>query len=118
VTILQALSTGHDGSMKTVHGTRATRSPAARRDAGFDGGGYYLPMRAIRVQISRASSVVAHLERLRDGIGKVVQISEVVVMEGDVITMRDVFRFIRTGPRRQILDRLGELGLPLPAEIV
>src|SRR5438445_4433237 len=95
--------------------------------------GYDLPVRAIRAQITSAINVIVHLERLRDGTRKVVQISEVTGMEEDVITMQDVFRFIRsdldeqgrvigrftsTGIRPRVLDRLDDLGREMPAEIV
>jgi pilus assembly protein CpaF len=97
------------------------------RMAGFD-----LPVRAIRAQISSAINVIVHLERLRDGRRKVVQMSEVTGIEEDVITMQDVFRFIRTGVdgegrvigrfapsgiRPRMLDRLEELGHEIPLEI-
>jgi pilus assembly protein CpaF len=94
--------------------------------------GYDLPVRAIRSQIASAIDVVVHLERMRDGTRKVVQITEVTGMEEDVITMQDVFRFIRSGVdaqgrvvgrfapsavRPRVFDRLVEMGLELPTEL-
>ena len=129
--MLQAMNTGHDGSMTTLHANKP-RDALSRLETLVMMAGYDLPHRAIRAQISSAINVVVHLERQRDGSRKVVQISEVSGMEEDVITMQDVFRFIRsgtdgdgrvigrfapTGIRPRILERLDELGLPLPVEI-
>lgn len=129
--MLQAMNTGHDGSMTTLHANKP-RDALSRLETLVMMAGYDLPHRAIRAQIASAIHVVVHLERQRDGSRKVVQISEVSGMEEDVITMQDVFRFIRsgtdgdghvigrfapTGIRPRILERLDELGLPLPVEI-
>src|SRR5437868_2790820 len=130
--MLQAMNTGHDGSMTTLHANKP-RDVLARIETLVLMAGYDLPVRAIRAQITSAINVIVHLERLRDGSRKVVQISEVTGMEEDVITMQDVFRFIRsgldeqgrvigrftsTGIRPRVLDRLDDLGLEMPAEIV
>jgi len=130
--MLQAMNTGHDGSMTTLHANKP-RDVLARIETLVLMAGYDLPVRAIRAQITSAINVIVHLERLRDGTRKVVQISEVTGMEEDVITMQDVFRFIRsgldeqgrvigrftsTGIRPRVLDRLDDLGLEMPAEIV
>ena len=129
--MLQALNTGHDGSMTTLHANKP-RDVLARIETLVLMSGYDLPIRAIRSQITSAINVIVHLERLRDGTRKVVQISEVTGMEEDVVTMQDVFRFIRSGVdahgrvigrfspagiRPRVLDRLEELGLEMPAEI-
>jgi pilus assembly protein CpaF len=129
--MLQAMNTGHDGSMTTLHANKP-RDALARIETLVLMAGYDLPLRAIRAQIASALNVVVHLERLRDGTRKVVQISEIIGMEEDVITMQDVFRFTRTGfdpqghvigrfapsgIRPRLLDRLHELGLKVPAEI-
>jgi pilus assembly protein CpaF len=129
--MLQALNTGHDGSMTTLHANKP-RDVLARIETLVLMSGYDLPIRAIRSQITSAINVIVHLERLRDGTRKVVQISEVTGMEEDVVTMQDVFRFIRTGVdahgrvigrfspagiRPRVLDRLDERGLEMPAEI-
>ena len=130
--MLQAMNTGHDGSMTTLHANKP-RDALARIETLVLMAGFDLPTRAIRAQITSAINVIVHLERLRDGSRKVVQISEVSGMEEDVITMQDVFRFIRTGVdvdgrvigrfapsgiRPRILDRLEELGEEIPSEIV
>ena len=130
--MLQAMNTGHDGSMTTLHANKP-RDALSRLETMVLMAGYDLPLRAIRSQITSAIHVVVHLERLRDGTRKVVQISEVTGMEEEVIAMQDVFRFIRTGLdgegrvvgrfaptgiRPRILDRLDELGIPMPVEIV
>ena len=129
--MLQAMNTGHDGSMTSIHANKP-RDVLARIETLVLMAGYDLPVRAIRAQITSAINVIVHLERLRDGTRKVVQISEVTGMEEDVITMQDVFRFIRsgldqqgrvigrftsTGIRPRVLDRLDDLGLEMPAEI-
>ena len=129
--MLQAMNTGHDGSMTTLHANRP-RDALARIETLVLMAGFDLPLRAIRAQITSAINVIVHLERLRDGSRKVVQISEVTGMEEDVITMQDIFRFIRSGLdgqgrvigrftasgiRPRVIDRLEELGLEIPAEI-
>jgi pilus assembly protein CpaF len=130
--MLQAMNTGHDGSMTTLHANKP-RDALSRIETLVLMAGYDLPLRAIRAQITSAINVVVHLERLRDGSRKVVQISEVTGMEEDVVTMQDVFRFIQTGLdpqgrvtgrftatglRPRVIDRLAELGLEMPSEIV
>ncbi|TME05331.1 MAG: CpaF family protein, partial [Chloroflexi bacterium] len=129
--MLQAMNTGHDGSMTTLHANKP-RDVLARIETLVLMAGYDLPVRAIRAQITSAINVIVHLERLRDGSRKVVQISEVTGMEEDVITMQDVFRFIRTGLdaqgrvvgrftaagiRPRVLDQLEDRGLEIPREI-
>jgi pilus assembly protein CpaF len=129
--MLQAMNTGHDGSMTTLHANKP-RDALSRIETLVLMAGYDLPVRAIRAQIASAINVVVHLERLRDGSRKVVQVSEVTGMEEDVITMHDVLRFVRSGVDEQgrvvgrftvagirphILDRLDDLGLEMPAEM-
>jgi len=129
--MLQAMNTGHDGSMTTLHANKP-RDVLARIETLVLMAGYDLPIRAVRAQVASAINVIVHLERMRDGTRKVVQISEVTGMEEEVITMQDVFRFIRTGVdaqgrvigrftaaglRPRILDRLEERGLEMPSEI-
>jgi len=129
--MLQAMNTGHDGSMTTLHANKP-RDVLARIETLVLMAGYDLPLRAIRSQIASAINVIVHLERQRDGTSKVVQISEVTGMEEEVITMQEVFRFVRTGLdahghvigrfsaagiRPRMLDRLAERGLEMPAEI-
>jgi pilus assembly protein CpaF len=130
--MLQAMNTGHDGSMTTLHANRP-RDALSRIETLVLMAGYDLPVRAIRAQVTSAINVVVHLERLRDGTRKVTQVSELTGMEEDVITMQEVFKFIRTGVdsqgrvigrfsptgiRPRVLDKLDELGFQMPAEIV
>jgi pilus assembly protein CpaF len=130
--MLQAMNTGHDGSMTTLHANKP-RDALARIETLVLMAGYDLPLRAIRAQITSAINVIVHLERLRDGSRKVVQISEVAGMEEDIVTMQDVFRFVpggldqqgrvmgrftATGIRPRVIDRLDELGYEMPPEIV
>jgi pilus assembly protein CpaF len=109
--MLQAMNTGHDGSMTTCHSNSA-RDTLARLETMTLMAGMDLPVRAIREQISSAVQLICHLERLRDGSRKVVQIAEVQGMEGDVITMTDLFIFEQTGmEKNKIVGRLRPTGL-------
>jgi len=129
--MLQAMNTGHDGSMTTLHANKP-RDALSRIETLVLMAGYDLPLRAIRAQITSAIDVIVHLERLRDGSRKVVQVSEVTGMEEDVITMQDVFKFVRgavddqgrvggrfvaSGIRPRVLDKLDDLGLDMPYEM-
>jgi pilus assembly protein CpaF len=129
--MLQAMNTGHDGSMTTLHANKP-RDALARIETLVLMAGYDLPVRAIRAQIASALNVVVHVERLRDGTRKVVQISEIIGMEEEVITMQEIFRFTRTGYdaeghvvgrfapsgiRPRLLERLHDLGLEVPPEL-
>ncbi len=109
--MLQAMNTGHDGSMTTLHsnGPRDTlfRLETMTLMAGMD-----LPSRAIREQISSAIELIVHQSRMRDGTRKIVNITEVSGMEGDVITMTDIFVFEQTGiDNGQIVGHLHPTGL-------
>jgi pilus assembly protein CpaF len=109
--MLQAMNTGHDGSMTTCHSNSA-RDTLARLETMCLMAGMDLPIRAIREQISSAINLICHLARLRDGSRKVVQIAEVQGMEGDVITMTDIFVFEQTGfEKNKIIGRLRPTGL-------
>jgi pilus assembly protein CpaF len=90
--MLQAMNTGHDGSLSTVHANSA-RDALARIETMVLMAGYDLPVRAIRQQVSSALDGIIHLERLEDGSRRVTSITEVQRMESDVITMQDLFRF-------------------------
>lgn len=128
--MLQAMNTGHDGSMTTCH-SNGPRDTLSRLETMTLMAGMDLPVRAIREQVSSAINVIAHLERLRDGSRKVVNISEVQGMEGDVITMTDLFVFEQTGIengrvvgrmrptglRPKFMDRIEASGLQLPPSI-
>jgi pilus assembly protein CpaF len=129
--MLQAMNTGHDGSMTTVH-ANTPRDSLSRLETQVLMGGVELPSKAIRQQIASAINIIVQLNRLRDGSRRITAISEVVGMEGDTITMQDIFMmkaegldqqgnlkndFELTGVRPQILDRLFDMGLAVPAEI-
>ncbi len=109
--MLQAMNTGHDGSMTTLH-SNGPRDTLARLETMTLMAGMDLPSRAIREQVSSAIDLVVHQERWRDGTRKIVNITEVSGMEGDVITMTDLFVFEQTGVENgQIIGRLRPTGL-------
>lgn len=109
--MLQAMNTGHDGSMTTAH-SNGPRDTLARIETMALMGGMDLPIRAIREQIASAIDLVCHQERMRDGTRKVVNITEVSGMEGDVITMTDVFAFEQSGIEDgKVIGRLRPTGL-------
>jgi len=94
--MLQAMNTGHDGSMTTAH-SNSPRDTLSRLETMTLMAGMELPVRAIREQISSAIDLVVHQERMRDGTRKIVYVSEVTGMEGEVITLTDLFFFEQTG---------------------
>jgi pilus assembly protein CpaF len=94
--MLQAMNTGHDGSLCTVH-ANTPRDAMARVETMVLLAGVDLPIRAIREQSSAALDLVVHLSRFKDGSRRVTQVAEVVGMEGDTITMQDLFKFQREG---------------------
>jgi pilus assembly protein CpaF len=109
--MLQAMNTGHDGSMTTAH-SNSPRDTLSRLETMTMMAGMELPARAIREQISAAIDVVVHQERMRDGSRKIVNITEVSGMEGDVITMTDVFVFEQSGYEEgKVVGRLRPTGL-------
>ncbi|HQV94179.1 MAG TPA: CpaF family protein [Anaerolineales bacterium] len=109
--MLQAMNTGHDGSMTTLH-SNSPRDTLSRLETMTLMAGMELPSRAIREQIASAVDVICHQERMRDGTRKVTNITEVSGMEGDVITMTDIFVFEQTGiENSQIVGRLRPTGL-------
>ena len=126
--MLQAMNTGHDGSMTTAH-SNSPRDSLARVETMVMMAGMDLPVRAIREQVASAIDLVVHQERMRDGDRKVVQITEVSGMEGDVITMTDIFvfeqtgyeegkvigRFRPTGLRPKFIEQIEASGIHLPA---
>ncbi len=128
--MLQAMNTGHDGSMTTAH-SNSPRDTLSRLETMILMAGMDLPIRAIREQIASALDLVVHLERLRDGTRKVTNITEIQGMEGDVITMTDIFIFEQTGfeqgrvigrlrptgLRPRFMDKLEASGIHLPASI-
>jgi pilus assembly protein CpaF len=94
--MLQAMNTGHDGSLTTVH-SNGPRDTLARLETMCLMAGYDLPIRAIREQIASAVDLVLHQSRMKDGSRRVTYITEVQGMEGDVIVLQDVFTFEQTG---------------------
>jgi pilus assembly protein CpaF len=121
--MLQAMNTGHDGSLSTVH-ANAPRDALVRVETMVLMAGFDLPSRAIREQIASALDLVVHLERFRDGSRRVANVTEVLGMEGEVVTMQDVFRWdytasaiVPTGIRPQFSDRLRDHNIVLPAGV-
>ena len=94
--MLQAMNTGHDGSLTTLH-ANTPRDALARLETLVLMAGFELPMRAIREQIASAVDAVVQIERMRDGTRKVVSITEVVGMEGDIVTMQELVRYQQRG---------------------
>jgi len=128
--MLQAMNTGHDGSMTTAH-SNSPRDTIARIETMTMMAGYDLPVRAIREQIASAIDLLVHQERLRDGTRKIVSITEVAGMEGDVVTLTDLFAFEQTGYesgkvigrlrptglRPKFMDKIEAAGIHLPPQI-
>ena len=128
--MLQAMNTGHDGSLTTAH-SNSPRDTLTRIETMTLMAGVELPVRAIREQIASALDLVVHLERLRDGTRRVTNITEIQGMEGDTVTMMDIFIFEQTGIedgrvigrlrptglRPKFLDRFETAGITLPATI-
>jgi len=96
--MLQAMNTGHDGSLTTAHSNGA-RDTLHRIETMVLMAGMDLPLRAVREQIAAAFDVIVHLDRLADGTRKVVTIAEVQGMEGDIVVMQDIFKFVQTSVR-------------------
>jgi pilus assembly protein CpaF len=90
--MLQAMNTGHDGSMSTVH-ANTTRDAISRIENMVQMGNLGLPARAIRSQIISAVDIIVQIERQRDGKRRITQVTDVVGMEGDIVTLNDVFKF-------------------------
>jgi pilus assembly protein CpaF len=98
--MLQAMSTGHDGSLCTIH-ANTPRDSMGRLEMMMLLAGWSIPQRAMRQQISSALNVIVHVSRLSDGTRKVMKVSELVGMEGDMIMMQDLYEFHRTGVNAQ-----------------
>ena len=128
VDMLQAMNTGHDGSITTVH-ANSPRDALSRLETMISMASLDLPEKGMRQQIASAVQVVIQVSRMSDGTRKVIQISEIVGMEGDVITMQDIFgyerlgmdgdrvlgRFRASGIRPRFSDRLKAFGIDLSA---
>ena len=94
--MLQAMNTGHDGSLTTIH-ANSPRDALSRVENMVTMSGYDLPLKTIRSQIASAINVVVQLERMEDGKRRVVSVSEINSMEGDIITMSEIFKYERRG---------------------
>jgi len=94
--MLQAMNTGHDGSLTTIH-ANSQRDALSRIETMVLMAGFDLPVRAIREQVASALDLVIHTARLRDGSRKVIGVSEIVGMEGDIVTMQEIVRFTQRG---------------------
>jgi len=128
--MLQAMNTGHDGSMTTLH-CNSPRDALARLETMVLMAGEDLPHRAIREQIASATHLIIHQDRMRDGSRKVVQVTEVQGMEGDVIVLQDIFAFEQlgyeggkiigqlrpTGVRPKFMELIEASGIHLPPNI-
>jgi pilus assembly protein CpaF len=99
IDMLQAMNTGHDGSMCTIHANRP-REALTRLENMVGMAGINLPSKAVRTQIAAAVNMIVQISRMRDGVRRITQISEVVGMEGDVITAQDLFTFQFQGEAR------------------
>jgi pilus assembly protein CpaF len=94
--MLQAMNTGHDGSLTTIH-ANSPRDALSRLETLVLMAGVDLPLKIVRQQISSAVDVIVQMSRLRDGMRKITAITEVAGMEGDVIVLSDIFKFNQTG---------------------
>ncbi|MBN1201187.1 MAG: CpaF family protein [Anaerolineae bacterium] len=109
--MLQAMNTGHEGSLTTLH-SNSPRDTLSRLEVMCLMAGMDLPVRAIREQVSSALDLIVHQDRLRDGARKIVKITEVQGMEGDIITMSDIFEFEQTGIEAgKVIGRIRPTGL-------
>ncbi len=109
--MLQAMNTGHDGSMTTIHSSNP-RDTLRRIETMVLMAGMDLPLRAIREQVASAIDLIVHIQRMADGVRRVVQVSEVQGMEGDTIVMQDVFAFKQTGIEDgRVMGRLTPTGI-------
>ena len=96
IDMLQAMNTGHDGSMGTIHANRP-REALTRLENMVNMAGLHLPAKAIREQISASLDLIVQVQRMRDGGRRTTHVTEVVGMEGDVITTQDLFKYEFTG---------------------
>jgi pilus assembly protein CpaF len=129
--MLQAMNTGHDGSLATIH-ANSPRDALTRLETMVSMAGLNIPDKAIRNQVTSAIDVVLQLARLSDGSRKMIGLHEIVGMEGDMITMQEIFaykmmgitddrkvkgRFTTSGIRPKFMSRLEEMGVSLPATL-
>jgi pilus assembly protein CpaF len=130
--MLQAMNTGHEGSISTVH-ANSPRDAVSRLETLVLMSGMELPLRAIREQIASAIDVIVQIGRLKDGSRRITHVTEVQSMEGDVVTLQDAFVFdhsagfgpdgtilgsaVATGVRPRFVERFGELGIPISPQV-
>jgi pilus assembly protein CpaF len=129
--MMQAMNTGHEGSLTTVH-ANSPRDALMRVENMILMAGFELPVRAIREQMASALHIVIHLARFVDGSRKVVNVSEISGLEGQVVTMQDLFRFrhegvdsegrvlgqmVPTGIQPRFLERLSAMGVSFPSDL-
>ena len=129
--MLQAMNTGHDGSLTTGH-ANSPRDMLSRLETMVLMAGMDLPVRAIREQISSAIDLIVQQARLKDGSRRITQITEVVGMEGEIITMQDIFTFkqegkdnrgriagrvVPTGIKPKFIEKISKTGIVLPSDI-
>jgi pilus assembly protein CpaF len=129
--MFQAMNTGHEGSMTTIH-ANSPRDALLRLETMVNLAGYQIPQKALRHLISSSLDVIIHLARHTDGVRRVVSLSEITGMEGDVISLQDIFvfdrhgtaedgavlgQYVATGIRPRFADRCRLFGVPVPDEI-
>jgi pilus assembly protein CpaF len=130
--MMQAMNTGHDGSISTVH-SNSPRDALSRIETMILMAGMDLGVRAIREQVSSALNVIVHQARMKDGVRRITHVTEISGMEGDVIALQDLFKFdynagideegkyrgqlVATGLRPKFMEHLAERGVTIPAEV-
>jgi pilus assembly protein CpaF len=130
--MMQAMNTGHDGSISTVH-SNSPRDALSRVETMMLMAGMDLGIRAIREQVASALHLIVHQARMKDGVRRITHVSEVAGMEGDIITLQDLFLFDysagideegkfrgdlkATGIRPRFVERLADQGVPLAADV-
>jgi pilus assembly protein CpaF len=130
--MLQAMNTGHDGSLTTVH-ANSPRDALGRIEQMIGMTGMDLPAKSMRAQIASAIEVVLQIKRFQDGTRKLVSIQEITSMEGEIITMQEIFKFeqtsidkegnvlgdfVATGLRPMFFDRFEANGIDLPENVL
>ena len=130
--MLQAMNTGHDGRLTTIHANSPRDDALARLETMIAMANLRISDKAMRQQISAAINLIIQVSRLGDGSRKVVSVSEIIGMEGEIITMQDIFtfeklgvdqngkvlgRFRATGVRPKACERLKAAGVPLPPDM-
>ena len=129
--MLQAMNTGHEGSMTTIH-ANSTRNALSRLEVMIAMAGFDIPIRAIRQQIASAIQIVIQTARTTGGKRRITSVSEITGMEGEQVQMHDLFlfeqtgvddvgqavgRFISTGIRARAVERIEHFGIPVPSEL-